>query len=274
MPRRRAPRLIVPALIGLLGAGSAAAVGDDGADGKFERRDSFHFTLHQDVDIDERGGIYGSRAFEQSVLDALEGAYDRLGALLGLRPESKLVVWVWDPDLFDDRFAGLFRFPAAGFYGGAIHVRGADRVTPRLVAVLHHELVHAALDAAAPRVVLPAWLNEGLAEWFEARAGGKRTLSPGERAAIERVARAGGIASLEALAGPSFAGLAPEPAAIAYLQSYAFIDHLARRFGEAELARFGTTVLRARSVDRGARKIYRRDLASLEADFRAEIGAP
>ena len=35
-------------------AGSAAALGDEGADGRFERRDSFHFTLHQDVDLDER----------------------------------------------------------------------------------------------------------------------------------------------------------------------------------------------------------------------------
>ena len=39
----------------------ARARGDAGADGHFERRDSFHFTLYQDVDIDEYGGFHGSR---------------------------------------------------------------------------------------------------------------------------------------------------------------------------------------------------------------------
>ena len=164
----------------LLGAGAAgplSAIGDEGADGRFERRESLHFTLYQDVDLDEHSGVYGSRQFEQNVLRELEGAYELLGHLLDLRPNRKLSVSIWDPALFDARFAGLFRFPAAGFYGGSIQIRGGERVTVSLVQVLHHELVHAALDAEAPNLVLPAWLNEGLAEWFESRSIGKRTLS-------------------------------------------------------------------------------------------------
>ena len=42
------------------------------ADGRFEHRDSFHFTLFQDVDIDQSGGFYGSRRFEQQLLAELE----------------------------------------------------------------------------------------------------------------------------------------------------------------------------------------------------------
>ena len=115
-------------LLLVLVAGPALAVGDRGADGEFERRDSFHFTLHQDVDIDEEGGLYGARRFEQQLLAELEKAFDTLDRLLGLRPEGKLVVYVWDPTLFDREYAGLFRFPAAGFYGGVIHVRGGERI--------------------------------------------------------------------------------------------------------------------------------------------------
>ena len=85
----------------LLLPGFAAAVGDRGADGEFARRDSFHFTLFQDVDIDESAGLYGSRKFEQDLLRELEAAFDRLDQILGLRPEGKLVVYVWDPALFD-----------------------------------------------------------------------------------------------------------------------------------------------------------------------------
>jgi len=261
-------------LAALFAATGAGAIGEEGADGRFERRESLHFTLFQDVDLDEHGGLRGSRAFEQNVLRELEAAHDRLDRLLGLRPARKLVVSVWDPGLFDARFAGLFRFPAAGFYGGTIQVRGGDRVGDALVRVLHHELVHAALDAEAPNVVLPAWLNEGLAEWFEARAMGRRGPSDAERAALARFAAAGGLPTLAELSAPAFGGLRPEAAAVAYLTSFAFVDFVAGPGSERTLARLWPAVLASGSVERGARRALRRDLDALERDFRRSLGAP
>ena len=247
--------------------GLAGAVGDRGADGDFARRDSFHFTLFQDVDIDESAGVYGSRKFEQDLLRELEAAFDRLDQILDLRPEGKLVVYVWDPALFDAEYRHLFRFPAAGFYGGAIHIRGDTRITPGLVRVLHHELVHAAFDAEAPRLALPAWMNEGIAEWFEARALGKRSLGGRERVALGQLARAGQLFSLADLGTPSLGHLGPEAASVAYLQAYAFIEHLVATRGEGDLVRFWKAVVRSRSLDRGARRAYRSDMADLEAAF-------
>ena len=257
----------------LLAPTPSLAIGDSGADGRFERRESFHFTLFQDVDLDESAGIRGSRHFEQQVLRELESAYDRLDSMLKLRPDGKIDVYVWDPGIFDERFAGLFRFSAAGFYGSAIHIRGDERVTPALIRVLHHELVHAAFDAEAPRLVLPAWVNEGIAEWFEARALGKRKLSGRERAALERVAKQGGLFSLAELGTPSFGGFSPDAAALAYLQSYGFIDYLVRVHGEDELVQFWSAVVRSQSLVRGARRAYRADLADLEKGFHRSLGA-
>ncbi len=263
--------ILLGLLIPLAAAPPVLAVGDRGADGEFERRDSFHFTLYQDVDIDEEGGLYGARRFEQQILAELEKAFDNLDRLLGLRPEGKLVVYVWDPALFDREYAGLFRFPAAGFYGGAIHIRGGDRVTPRLVDVLHHELVHAAFDAEAPRLTLPAWLNEGVAEWFEARAAGKRSLSGPERAALIQLARQGALFSLADLSTPSLAGFAPNAAAVAYLQSYGFIDHLVQVHGEADLIRFWSTLIRTGNLERATRRAYRAELSELESGFLRDL---
>lgn len=248
-------------------AGSVSARSDAGADGSFERRDSFHFTLYQDVDLDEYGGFNGSRRFEQEVLKQLEDAFDRLDRILGLRPDRKLEVHVWDPAIFDARFAGLFRFPAAGFYGGSIHIRGDTTVSADLVRVLHHELVHAAFDAAAPRLALPAWLNEGIAEWFEARATGKRDLSSAERRALIGAARDGRLFSLAELSTPSLAGLAPREAALAYLESYGFIQHLVDQFGEAKLVRFWSEFVRAKSLERASRRAFSRDFEDLESRF-------
>src|SRR2546423_1267924 len=152
-----------------LGAAPPIAARTRGADGEFEQRRSSHFVLHEDVAFDDANGLHGSRHFEQQVLAELERAYDALGEWLALRPQHRIDVLVYDPARFDADFAGRFRFPAAGFYQGVIRVRGDTQLTAPLSRVLHHELVHAALDAAAPTLWLPGWVNEGVAEWFEAR---------------------------------------------------------------------------------------------------------
>jgi Peptidase MA superfamily len=258
------------ALAALLAAASTAADGR-GADGDFEQRTSAHFVLYQDVAIDETGGFHGSRRFEQQLLDELERAYDSVDHWLGLRPRRRIDVVVYDPAVFDAQFGGAFRFPAAGFYQGVIRIRGDTRLTQDLSRVLHHELVHAALDAAAPSLLLPGWVNEGTAEWFEVRTLGKRGLSGGERAALARLYQGGELYGLATLAVPSFAGMGPRSAQVAYLQSYALIDYLSRASGEAELARFLAELIDSRNLDRALRRIYRLDAATLEQRWLDEL---
>lgn len=254
----------------VLGAGDAAAR-ERGADGAFERRTSSHFVLLQDVDIDRASGWRGSDRFERRLLATLEDAYDRLDKILGLRPARPITVVVYDPAIFDASFAHLFRFAAAGFYGGDIRVRGDTQVTLRLERVLHHELVHAAFDAEAPSTVLPGWMNEGIAEWFESRGIGKRRLSAGELGRLEAAARAGALPPLGALSSPSFTHLGSERAGLAYLESYALIDHLVRRHGERDLRRFSREFVRTGNLSRSLARIYNTDLAKLEREFRSEL---
>jgi hypothetical protein len=255
----------------LLAAASAHARGE-GADGEFAKRESSHFILLQDVDIDETGGLRGSRRFERQVLEDLEVAYDRLDQYLGLRPTRKLEVVIYDPLVFDQRFAGLFQFTAAGFYEGIIRVRGADRFTYPLSRVLHHELVHAALDAAGRSAVYPGWFNEGLAEWFEARTHGKRRLDSWELAVLTRARSEGELLSFEALSVPSFSRLPPGSAQLAYLQSYGLMEYLARRHGERSLREFCVELVRTGNLRRTLRRVYDADLSTLAAGFVADLG--
>ncbi len=258
MGRMRLPGVLalVGPLLALSLAAPATAAGR-GADGRFDKRRSTHFVLHQDVDIDRRSGRHGSAAFERALLDVLESAYDLLDDELDLRPSRRIHVLVYDPAIFDRTFGGLFRFSAAGFYQGVIRIRGDVQVSPRLARVLHHELVHAALDRAAPSLVLPAWLNEGLAEWFEARAVGKHGLSPGEADFLARAAHEGTLLPLAALSRPHFAHLAPNAAQLAYLQSYAMIDHLSRVRGSRGLGALIERVIRTGNLDRSLRHVAR-----------------
>jgi len=256
----------------LLSLSAPAAALDRGADGQFGERSSAHFVLYQDVAIDRAGGIFGSRQFEQQVLAELERAYDQLDAYLGLRPGRKIEVVIYDAAVFDQQFAGAFRFSAAGFYHGVIRIRGSTMLDVGLSRVLHHELVHAALDAAAPSYVLPAWLNEGLAEWFEARTQGKRHLNGYEFAMLASAKSNGALFALAGLSMSSFSHLDPDAAQLAYLQSYGMIEFLGNQRGERSLREFCDRLIRTRNLARSIRHVYGDDLETLEAQFVAELG--
>jgi hypothetical protein len=270
VPRRtRALECLGLALATLFGAGAAAR--DRGADGVFERRTSSHFELFEDVDIDHWSGRDGTRAFETAVLDVLENAHERVADVVGVRAAGRQRVVVYDPADFDERFARSFAFRAAGFFDGAIHVRGDVQVDARLARTLHHEYVHCALASAIAPERLPAWVNEGLAEWFENLALGKRRLSEGERVFLADAARRGLLAPLAALSGPSFAHQDGATAAVSYVHAYAAIDHLARRKGDRGLRDFVRTLLRTGDVEAALRRVYRLDTARLDAGLRAEL---
>jgi len=252
---------------------SFASAKDRGADGQFDKRSSAHFLLLQDVGIPESGGFNGSRRFEEEVLDELEGAYSALQSQLGMRPNRRIEVVIDDPALFDQQFAAAFRFQAAGFYAGIIRVRGDTRLTAPLSRTLHHELVHAAFHSVAPSLVLPSWLNEGTAVWFEYRSIGLRGMPERGHQILSQEAARNALLPLEILSWPSFARLDNDAAGVAYLQSYGMIDYLVRLAGERSLPRFIDELVRSRNLNRSLTRVYRLDLQELERRFLAELSA-
>ena len=246
----------------LLGPSTAPAAG--GADGHFEQRRSTHFLLREDVAIDRRTGPQGTKRFERDVLAVLEDGYDLLDDTLGLRPRRRIEVEIYDPAIFDERFARLFPFPAAGFYGGVIRVRGDVQVTARLASTLHHELVHAALDAAAPSLALPIWLNEGVAQWFAARAAGRPALDGRRQALLAERARLGTLLPLEAISSASLMHLAAEDAPLAYLQATALVDQVAQLGGKNALPVLLVQLFRTGDLDRALLRAAGVDARGLE----------
>jgi hypothetical protein len=255
-------------------APAPATARERGGDGRFERRGSAHFLLLQDVTFDRRsGGSQAENRFEREVLDVLERAYRTLSDTLGMRPPSDIVVHVYDAATFDARFARLFGFRAAGFFDGTIHVRGGPNVDARLVAVLYHEYVHAVIDSQGGSNVFPSWLNEGMAEYFEGLAIGKRGLAPGERAYLARAAAAGVQVSLLDLSRPfSMAHLTDERAGVAYLTSLGAVDFLLRAGGGMrDFRRFVERALKSRNVERSLDNTYRMRTGDLDAAFSNEL---
>lgn len=264
--RRRAALLFATSLL-LVAHGAPGA----GPDGRFERRSSASFVLYQDVGIDHRTGWRGSEQFEREVLASLESAHDGLRALLGVEPRTRIVVTIYDPAVFDAAFGRLAAFPSAGFFAGSIRIRGDLRLTPELARVLHHEYVHAALAAAAPSLVLPALLNEGLAEWFSRYGLGAPAIVPAEVSALAAALHAGTWIPFDALLSESFAHLGPREAALAYLESKALVAHLVHRRGEQGLRQLWRSLLRSGDLERAIVRVFGSHLAQIEAVLRSEL---
>lgn len=264
----------LPLLVTLLlvwGADSAHAR-DRGADGKWSARRSSHFELFQDVALERYSGPKGSRAFEVAVLAALESAHDRVREGIGVSPRGRVRVFVYDPAVFDASFSERFGFRAVGFWDGAIQVRGDTQLDARLVGTLVHEYTHAALASLAPSGVWPAWLNEGLAELFEREALGQTRPSAQEYVELRAAAANGRWLSLEALAGPSFVGLDEPSARLAYLESYACLEQMFRRYGRERVERVVEELAKTGLIERALQRALRIDLAELEAQLLAELG--
>jgi tetratricopeptide (TPR) repeat protein len=98
--------------------------------------------------------------------DVLTSAFWRIGSTLGEYPSNTVITILYTEKQFRDvtdapewssgQFDGRIRIPAAG----------AGLKPERFERVLTHELAHAMVSSIAPRGV-PAWLNEGLAQYFE-----------------------------------------------------------------------------------------------------------
>jgi hypothetical protein len=249
----------------------AADARDRGADGKWSTRRSSHFDLHQDVALDRYSGPAGSRAFELAVIESLEAAHDRVRDGIGVDPRVRVQVFVYDPGVFDGAFSERFGFSAAGFWDGAIHVRGGTQVDARLVATLAHEYTHAALATLAPAGSFPAWLNEGLAELFERETLGQSAPSAQELAFLRAAAADGSFIPLASLGGPSFAGLDEASARLAYLESYACVEELLHRYGRERVERLVEEVAKTRRIDRALARALRTDLGEVEAQLLARL---
>jgi hypothetical protein len=76
---------------------------------------------------------------------------------------------------------------------------------------------------------------------------------------------------LDAFGAPSFSRMSAAAARLAYLQSYAFIEYLERRHGERSLRDLCRELVRTGDLPRTLRRVFRADLASLEAGFFADL---
>jgi tetratricopeptide (TPR) repeat protein len=185
-----------------------------------KREDEVHHTF-EERRYDRFRVMFEGRAEESLAAQAtaiFDSAFFRIGNTLGEYPASTIVAVLYTekqfrdithaPEWSDGQYDGRIRIPVAG----------AAQKPELFERVLTHELTHAVVAGIAPRGV-PAWLHEGLAQYFD---------GSDPEAARRRLKAIGRSVPLERLEG-GFGGLNALDARIAYDESLLAVSVMAER---------------------------------------------
>lgn len=158
-----------------------------------------------------------------AVLEVVSNAYEEFSRRLGFRLDTPVtVVLQTEAEFQDGRTPGW----AEGLNDGTIRVpvQGLGSPTPRLTAVLRHELAHSFI-AARTGGNCPTWLQEGIAQWLEGGDPGRKD------AEAALAARRGQLIPLLSLERP-FEELSEDQASLAYAESLSAVAYIVRHRGE------------------------------------------
>jgi tetratricopeptide (TPR) repeat protein len=158
------------------------------------------------------------------VLDALESAYNSVGADLGLFPTTRIPVLLYTKSDYSSVTAGPDW--SGGLYDGKIRlpVGGLSEMTPQMRSILFHEFTHV-LVAELTHGNIPTWLNEGLAQIEE-----RKEFNPHAKMQVARAVKAGEPLPMTVLSG-SFIAMDRAQAGLAYQQSYAIANFMVKNYG-------------------------------------------
>jgi hypothetical protein len=184
--------------------------------------ESDHFIISWDGDKDANVGA--------RVKSILEDAYEEVVADLGIRPVKKTRVILYTRQNFKtvtgahDWVGGLFdgriRIPVKNFLSAEEEIRGTIR----------HEYTHVAVDYVTKKV--PAWLNEGLAQYYERRA------ISGWMPLLKKAKNAKLLFSLEEITGNFTRHKDANRARLAYAQSHSLMLFIMEEYGPKVVGQF------------------------------------
>jgi hypothetical protein len=240
------------AILAMLGAAASAAAPVGNVEERFSERASSSVLLVYDGQRLEPG-------VERTLLGALEGAYADLVRDLGSAPPRKVEVVVYAER--DWRLATQAPDWSGGLYDGKVRVpaQGLAGVTPRLLAVLKHEMTHAFV-AVRTDGRAPVWLHEGVAQLEEGRT------SVPYAAALLEVWRREKTFGLPALEG-SFRRLPVAQARSSYLVSLAAAEMLRDTRGPGAIGHLLDSLGEGTPVEQAMRETVRGDYARVESDL-------
>ena len=126
-----------------------------------------------------------------------------------------------------------------------------------------HEMTHLLLDEAmtSPLARVPAWLNEGLAMYFESGNAGRGNT-------VSAAANRGGLLPLRAMG--TVPGR-PQDVRLFYAQAWSLVDHMIDAHGPDRMAAFLDSLGRGTRVELALQQTYGVGLEDLEAEWKRRV---
>ena len=194
-------------------------------------------------------------------VSVLGASFFRIAKVLGAYPSAPINVVLYSEKQFHD-ITGAPEWAAGGFDGQIrIPVRGAAQNPAEFDRVLTHELTHAMLKHIVSRKV-PAWLNEGLAMYFEGR----------DAALSERRLAAARLFVPLAALQTSFLRLNTAQAVVAYEESAFAARALIDRIGPSGLGQLLQDLDAGQTMDQAIER-FGITFAEWESDLQQRVGA-
>ena len=212
----------------------------------------------------------------------LRFAADLLEERLGIRTESLPVIYMLGsrPD-FESAARASGKDPGweAGFFRSYGELRGifmqSDTQRTDLYHLLTHEYIHFLMDEVLQGAELPAWLNEGLADYYEFEVGMKgdlpdasytRMLRSADRA--REAAGEDGLFRLPQLESQSEWNRRPQAlVSLQYAQSHMAVRYLTGRYGNASPLRIAQLIAAGASVGDAVASVTGSSYGNFESEF-------
>jgi len=222
------------------------------AEADFRNDASTHFNMRYE-------GDKAPAKLRQEILLVLERHFDDLVSSMGLLPRDPIVVVLYtNQTYFDVTLAPAW---TAALNDGKLRipVEGLTGVTPELSRVLKHELAHSFIRQAT-NGKCPVWLNEGFAQLVEPQSAARY------RSQLARIFEEGRQAPLKALEG-SFIGYDSSHAAVAYVESLAYVEYIRDTYGINRVADIMRYLTEGQSPEEALKSATHDDYAELEEEF-------
>ena len=207
------------------------------------------------------------------VLETAQATLERMGPALGIQPEVPLHVVTYHN--YRDMIGALpFRSQATreqNYTPGmafdeerVLMVHSGDQSVTSTTA---HEFVHLLVGDATGRAYsrVPAWLNEGLAEYGDLQGDKDMLLNP----RVERLLRLNKLRPLWHQG--TFSGT-PEEIVLAYGHGESVVTFLILNYGEAKMAELMQAITRTLDINKALQQVYGMDQYGLDAAWRQALG--
>jgi hypothetical protein len=226
---------------------------------------------HELITVYYSGGVTEARA--QTVLEASREALDRMKPVLGIEPTRPLRIVAYGS--YQDMSGALpFRARAVeeqlvtegqAFTEERVLLVLASGTGSDLRGITAHEFAHLLVAEAAGKAVarVPAWLNEGLAEYANP------VPSDSYEQALRRAIDDGRLRPLWHLT--AFGGT-PEDIIIGYGHASSVVDYLVSTYGQAKVAEVFRAIQTTLDIDRALEQVYGFDQYGVDAGWRQSVG--